>query len=73
MCIETRKGERRISEFCSELLVSVIMLSNHTDVCLPFFFFNKFIYLFIFDALGLHCCAQAFSSCGEQGLLFIVV
>ena len=22
-------------------------------------------------ALGLHCCAQAFSSCGEQGLLFI--
>ena len=22
-------------------------------------------------ALGLRCCAQAFSSCGEQGLLFI--
>ena len=37
-----------------------------------FFFFFFFIYLFL-AALGLHCCAQAFSSCGEQGLLFIVV
>ena len=40
------------------------------------FFFLKFIYLFIYlflAALGLHCCAQAFSSCGEQGLLFIAV
>ena len=25
-----------------------------------------FIYLFL-AALGLHCCAQAFSSCGERG------
>ena len=24
-------------------------------------------------ALGLHCCAQAFSSCVEWGLLFVVV
>ena len=31
-----------------------------------------FIYLFL-AALGLRCCAQAFSSCGEWGLLFIVV
>ena len=31
-----------------------------------------FIDLFL-AALGLHCCAQAFSSCGEQGLLFVVV
>ena len=29
-------------------------------------------YLFL-AALGLHCCAQAFSSCGERGLLFVVV
>ena len=29
-------------------------------------------YLFL-AALGLCCCARAFSSCGEQGLLFIVV
>ena len=35
-----------------------------------------FIYLWMdgwLTALGLCCCAQAFSSCGEQGLLFIVV
>ena len=41
----------------------------------PFLFFfliNLFIYLFL-SALGLHCCAQAFSSCGEQGLLFVAV
>ena len=39
-----------------------------------FFFFNKFIYLFIFlAALGLHRCAWAFSSCGEPGLLFVAV
>ena len=31
-----------------------------------------FIYLFL-AALGLCCCMQAFSSCGERGLLFIAV
>ena len=36
------------------------------------FFKNKFIYLFL-AALGLRCCTQAFSSCGEWGLLFVVV
>ena len=41
---------------------------------MPFFFFliNLFIYLFM-AALGLNCCALAFSSCGERGLLFVVV
>ena len=32
------------------------------------FFKYKFIYLFL-AVLGNRCCAQAFSSCGEQGLL----
>ena len=36
------------------------------------FFFKLFIYLFL-AALGLHCCAQAFSSCGERGLLFVAM
>ena len=39
-------------------------------------YFACFIYLFIYlflAALGLSCCTRAFSSCGEQGLLFIVV
>ena len=34
--------------------------------------FLKFIYLFL-AALYLHCCARAFSSCGELGLLFVAV
>ena len=34
-------------------------------------FFKK-IYLFL-AALGLHCCVRAFSSCSEQGLLFVAV
>ena len=38
-----------------------------------FFKINLFIQLFIFAALGLCCCARAFSSCGEWGLLFVAV
>ena len=37
-----------------------------------FFNINLFIYLLL-AALGLHCCAWAFSSCGEQGILFVVM
>ena len=37
-----------------------------------FYLLIYFIYLFL-AALGLHCCTRAFSSCGEQGLLFVVV
>ena len=39
------------------------------------FFPHKFIYLFnlFLAALGLCCCPRAFSSCSEQGLLFVVV
>ena len=40
--------------------------------CAFFFFFYKFIYLFM-ATLGLGCCARAFSSWGEQGLLFVAV
>ena len=51
------------------------------DICHTLFFkliATLFIYLFIYlsiylAVLGLHCCAWAFSSCGERGLLFIVV
>ena len=35
---------------------------------------RRFIYLFSFLAmLGLHCWTQAFSSCSEQGLLFVAM
>ena len=38
-------------------------------------FFFKVIYLInlFLVVLGLRCCAWAFSSCGERGLLFIAV
>ena len=42
--------------------LAVVRLSNYE-------LFKK-IYLFILGVLGLHCCTQAFSSCGEQWLLF---
>ena len=40
-----------------------------------FYFLKIYFYLcYLFlAALDLRCCAQAFSSCGEQGLLFVVV
>ena len=42
-------------------------------VCLKAYFFkSKFIYL-VLAVLGLRCCVRAFSSCGERGLLFVVV
>ena len=44
------------------------MLCNYHYV--PFFL--KFYLLFL-ALLGLCCCVQAFSSCGKQGLFFIVV
>ena len=40
---------------------------------LLFFKINLFIYILFLAALGLRCCTRALSSCGEQGLLFIVV
>ena len=37
------------------------------------FIINLFVYLLFLAALGLHCCPQAFFSCGVQGLLFVAV
>ena len=36
-------------------------------------FFLRFIIIFFLAALGFRCCTRAFSSCGEWGLLFVVV
>ena len=40
------------------------------SLCSEFTAFYLFIYLFL-AVLGLHCCAQAFSSCGEWGLVAV--
>ena len=54
-------------------LIFVYGVSRGSDF--TFFFFNKFIYfyLFILAVLGLRFCTRAFSSCGEWGPLFIAV
>ena len=52
--------------------VYVLSPSQFLEVQYWFFSINLFIYLFL-AALGLHCCAQAFSSCDEQRLLFVAV
>ena len=51
------------------------MEPGHSRLLVNDFFKNKFIYfIYLFlAALGLCCCTQAFSSCGEQGLLFVAV
>ena len=45
---------------------------------IPNFFLTFYLFICLFvslflAALGLHSCAQAFSSCGERGLLSVVV
>ena len=60
----------------SQLGVYLPVCSLGFDILKDTFSLLSFIYLFIYlfmAALGLHCCAQAFSSCGEWELLFIVV
>ena len=43
-------------------------------IYLQIYISNPYIYIYIFLAvLDLCCCMWAFSSCGERGLLFIVV
>ena len=48
-------------------------LARGTQYTFFFFLFKiYFIYLFL-AVLGLRCCAWAFSSCSERGLLFVAV
>ena len=48
----------------------MLQLCGWLNLFLFFIFFINYLYL---AALGLHCCARALSSCGKQGLLFVVV
>ena len=59
--------------YLSCIFIIIILATSFLELNL---FGFKFIYLFIYllmAVLGLHCCAQAFSSCREQGLLFLAV
>ena len=87
-CTEMRKGPegyawdvdgiRKAGSPIWSLIVSVLVFIPTSEI---FFFkssLTNMLYLFLFLIyfwlwLGLHCCAWAFSSCGERGLLFVVV
>ena len=61
-----------------DLQNSFFFFECHYELMSVYFFnlfiFYKFIFIYLFlAALGLRCCAWAFSSCGERGLLFIAV
>ena len=71
------------NEYEKELIIYCILIQNDFNLSMQrryriiaylinFFKINLFIYLFL-AALGFHCCLQAFFSCGEWGLLFVVV
>ena len=63
------------------VLVSGVQQSEsviHIHISTLFYFFilffkNLYSFIYFLAALGLRCCARAFSSCSERGLLFIVV
>ena len=46
-------------------LIKKLKICVHANSSVFFFFFLV--------VLGLRCCARAFSSCSEQGLLFVAV
>ena len=62
--------------FTVNVLISLykFLLDSLSGCFYPFyhFFKNNFSYLYL-AALGLYCFVRAFSSCGDQRLLFIVV
>ena len=57
------------------LIHCFICLISALIVIITFYLVSFFFFFFInlFAAFGLRCCAWAFSSCGERGLLFVAV
>ena len=58
--------------FCCSLTTK--LLQGLFFVFFKFYFILLFLFIYLFlVVLHLHCCVRAFSSCGEQGLLFVAV
>ena len=67
------KQKIKVIVICCEELRTTSQRSESRFGTILFFFLILFIYLLFLAVLGHCCCARAFSSCGEQGLLFVVV
>ena len=67
-CLAQRKCSTNVSYF-----ILLLLHVGFPEFCHLLSFLKKclFIYLFLVG-LGLHCCVQVFSSCGEQGLLLFI-
>ena len=67
-------GKRRMEKPRHHIIYQELYSWARPDILFYFILINLFIYLF-WAALGLHCCAWAFSSCSKRGwgLLFVVV
>ena len=57
-----------LERYKSSLVISIHFLKSFFVVVKIYLF-----HLFTFGCAGSSCCAWAFSSCGEQGLLFVAV
>ena len=72
--LKSRANRKQCEDDRCELKITCLYVYS---IVLKFkrYLFLKKINLFILflAALGLHCCVWAFSSCGEWGLLFVVV
>ena len=55
-----------------KLILKSVRKHKRSKIARMIFKFILFIYLCL-AVLGLRCCARAFSSCGERGLLFVAV
>ena len=63
-----------LREFLPQYLLGKIKFSTQpVRISLSFVYIYIYIFFFFWAVLGLRCCAWTFSSCGERGLLFVVV
>ena len=59
--------------FLDKLFWSILHFNNSFFLSFIFLAWVFYFFSLFLAALGLRCCMQVFSSCGEQGLLFIAV
>ena len=54
-------------------LATPLGLSFPSPAIVSGFFFLIYLFYLFLAVLGLHCCVQTLSRCGEQGLLLVAV